>query len=162
MAYKFRGLAPEPFRALAALDDEALAARGMRRMIANAKPGFPCRVSLQDAEPGERVLLVNVAHLQAPHSPYASTGPVFVREAAAAAYDGREVPPVLRPRLLSLRAYDAADMMVDADVVEGAAVEPVLERLFARDDVVHIHVHNAKRGCFACAVERVDGSDSAA
>ena len=36
------------------LDDEQLAARGARRYIADRKPGFPCRVSLADAEPGER------------------------------------------------------------------------------------------------------------
>jgi hypothetical protein len=64
------------------------------------------------------------------------------------------VPPALRTRLLSLRAYDKDGMIVDADAVDGSDVEPVLERLFARDDTSYVHVHYAKRGCFAALVER--------
>ena len=125
----------------------------MRRMIADAKPGFPCRVSLEDAEPGERVLLVNYEH-QPAHSPYRATGPIFVRESAGEAYDGSQAPPVLRGWLLSLRAYDVDAMMVDADVVPGDDVEAALTRLFARGDSATVHIHNAKRGCYACRVER--------
>jgi hypothetical protein len=153
MSFRFKGLQPEQFADLAALDDAALEARGFRRMIADEKPGFPCRITLEDAEPGERMLLINHEHLPV-HSPYRSLGPIFVREAATAAYDGNDVPPVLRPRLLSLRAYDIDGMMIDADVVEGAQVEPALERLFATPQTAYIHVHNAKRGCFAALVER--------
>ena len=128
-------------------------ARGMRRMIADEKPGFPCRVSLEEAEPGERMLLTNFEH-QPAHSPYRATGPIFVRENAGAAYDGTDVPPVLRPRLLSLRAYDRDGMIVEADAVLGDDVEAALARLFARDDTVYIHIHYAKRGCYACRVDR--------
>jgi Protein of unknown function (DUF1203) len=63
-------------------------------------------------------------------------------------------PPVFRIRQLSLRAYNADDMMIDADVVLGDDAEDVLTRLFVRKDTAYIHVHNAKRGCFACRVER--------
>ncbi len=153
MKLRFQGISVAPFQALFALEDGELAERGMRRMIADAKPGFPCRVSLEDAEPGERVLLVNFEH-QPAHSPYRATGPIFVRESAGVAYDALEAPPVLRGRLLSLRAYDAAGMIVDADVVPGDDVESVLARLFARGDSAYVHIHNAKRGCFACRVER--------
>ena len=153
MKLRFQGLSLAPFQAAFALSDDELARRDMRRMIADAKPGFPCRVSLEDAEPGERVLLANYEHQQA-HSPYRATGPIFVRESATAAYDGIEVPPVLRGRLLSLRAYDADGLIVDADVVPGDDVEAALARLFARDDSAYVHVHNAKRGCYACRVER--------
>lgn len=151
--FRYLGLAPEPFRTLIAADDAALKAQGACRMVADKKPGFPCRVSLQDAEPGERVLLVNFEH-QPAHSPYRSNGPIFVREAAAVSYDDTAVPPVLRTRLLSLRAYDADGMMTDADVVEGGAVEEALARLFANAAAAYVHIHNAKRGCFACRVER--------
>jgi hypothetical protein len=153
MRFRFQGLSVAPFQALFALSDAALAARGMRRMIADAKPGFPCRVSLEDAEPGERVLLTNFEH-QPAHSPYRASGPIFVRESAGAAYDGTDVPPVLRGRLLSLRAYDADGIMVDAEVVQGGELETVLSRLFARRDSAYVHIHNAKRGCYACRVER--------
>ena len=154
MSFRFKGLHAEQFSTLAALSDAELEARGFRRMIADEKPGFPCRVSLEDAEPGERVLLVNYEH-QPAHSPYRAKGPIFVREKAARAYDAGAVPPVLRSRLLSLRAYDAAGMIVEADVVEGTAVEILLDRLFARPDTAYVHIHYAKRGCFAALVERL-------
>ena len=153
MKFRFQGLSVAPFAPLFALSDAELEARGMRRMIADEKPGFPCRVSLVDAEPGERVLLTNFEH-QPAHSPYRATGPIFVRENAGAAYDGTDVPPVLRPRLLSLRAYDRDGMIVEADAVLCDDVEAALARLFAPDDTAYIHIHYAKRGCYACRVDR--------
>ncbi len=154
MSFRALGLPLSPFEPLFALDDAALAARGMRRVTADEKPGYPCRVSLQDAEPGERLILLPFEH-QGAHSPYRASGPIFVREAAGAPFDDAGiVPPVLRGRLLSLRAYDAAGFMVDAEVVPGDEIEPVIVRLFACDEVSTIHVHNAKRGCYACRIER--------
>jgi hypothetical protein len=154
MAFRFKGLHSEQFADLIPLSDAELEAQGFRRMVADEKPGFPCRVSLEDAEPGERVLLVNYEH-QPAHSPYRAKGPIFVREKAVAAFDGSDVPPVLRSRLLSLRAYDRDGMIVEADVVEGAEVETLLTRLFARPDTAYVHIHYAKRGCFAAVVERL-------
>jgi hypothetical protein len=154
MTFRAAGLALSPFEALFALDDAALAQRGMRRMVADAKPGFPCRVSLEDAEPGERLILLPFEHQDA-DSPYRSSGPIFVRERAGEAFDQvGVVPPVLHGRLLSLRAYDEAGLMVDADIVEGRDVEAAIERFFARDDVSYLHVHNARRGCYACRIDR--------
>ncbi len=154
MSFRFKGLHSEQFSGLAALSDAELEVRGFRRMIAANKPGFPCRVSLGDADPGERVLLVNYEH-QPVHSPYRAKGPIFVRENAVSAYDASDVPPVLRTRLLSLRAYDADGMIVEADVVDGAETETLLARLFARPDTAYVHIHYAKRGCFAALVERL-------
>lgn len=65
-----------------------------------------------------------------------------------------EVPPVLRTRLLSVRAFNKAGMLQDADVVDGSAVESVIERLLARNAVEYLHIHNAKPGCFAARVDR--------
>jgi hypothetical protein len=61
---------------------------------------------------------------------------------------------MLRGRLLSVRAFDAACMMVDADAVAGVMLEPVIERLLAREDVAFLHVHFAKQGCYAARVDR--------
>ena len=82
-------------------------------MVVDSKPGFPCRITLEDAEPGERVLLINYEH-QPAHSPYRAIGPIFVRESAVPAYDADTVPPSLRSRVLSLRAYDTDGMIVEA------------------------------------------------
>ncbi|MGH6870551.1 MAG: DUF1203 domain-containing protein [Rhizomicrobium sp.] len=155
--FRFQGLPPAPFEPFFAMSDTALEAAGARRMVADSMPGFPCRVSLEDAEPGERLILLNFEH-QPAHSPYRATGPIFVREAAHAAYDGTDVPAVLRPRLLSLRAYDNAGLMVDADVVDGKDVEALLGRLFANEETAEIHIHYARRGCYACKVARLRGS----
>jgi hypothetical protein len=44
--------------------------------------------------------------------------------------------------------------MVDADIVDGAVAAPLIERLLARADVGYLHLHFARRGCFACRVDR--------
>jgi len=154
MPFRATGLSPSQFEPLFALSDAELATRGIQRMTADEKPGFPCRVSLEDAEPGERLLLLPFAH-QPAHSPYRASGPIFVRERGATAFDKTDVvPPVLRGRMLSLRGYDTDDCIVEADVVSGDTVEEAITRFFARDDVTYIHIHNAKRGCFACRIDR--------
>lgn len=157
MPFRFKGLPREPFAPLLTMSDAELASIGARRMIADDKPGFPCRVSLEDAEPGERLVLLSFAHHDAA-SPYRAAGPIFVRGAAQTPYDSTELPPVFRAgRLLSARAYDAAGLMLDADVADSAedgALESLLEKLFARPDTDYIHLHYAKRGCYAARVER--------
>jgi hypothetical protein len=154
MSFRFSGLSPEQFAPLFAFTDTELVARGMRRLTADSKPGYPCRVSLEDAEPGESLILLPFEH-QPALSPYRASGPIFVRETAREAF-GRagEIPPVLNNRLLSLRGYDAGDLIVEADVVEGAQIEAALERFFARHDVRYVHIHNARRGCYSCRVDR--------
>lgn len=142
------------FRPLFRLGDEELAALGARRMIVEEKPGAPCRVSLADAEVGETVLLLPFAHHDVA-SPYRGTGPIFVREGVETARPGvDEIPDMLRSRLLSVRAYDEAAMLVHADVVAGAELDESLRRLFADGQVAYVHVHNAKPGCFNCSVVR--------
>jgi len=154
MTYRITGLSPEPFQHLFGLTDDELAELGVKRYVVDKKPGFPDRVSMRDLEPGERALLLN--HLSQPAAtPYRATHAIFVREGATRAYDAvDEVPEVMRARLLSLRAFDAEGMMIDADVAEGAAVEPLIARLFANPAVSYIHAHNAKRGCYAGRIDR--------
>jgi hypothetical protein len=152
--FRFRGLSVRQFEPFFGLSDPALAERDIRRVIADEKPGFPCRVTLEDAEPGERVLLLSHPH-QPASSPYKSSGPIFVRECARESFDRADlVPRVLRGRLLSLRAYDGQGMMTDADIVEGDNVEALLERLLGDGNARCVHIHNARRGCYACYVER--------
>ena len=148
------GLSPEPFQALFELSDEELATRRAKRVVVDSKPGFPCRISLQDAEPGDEVILTNFIHLPS-ESPFRSTHAVYVRRAAttAASYSD-SVPEMLRSRLLSVRAFDAKDMLVGADVIEGDRVEEVIARFFEDPVVQFLHVHFAKPGCYACRIDR--------
>ena len=154
MAFRFRGLPLDSFQKFIGAPEQVLAQHGIRRVVADAKPGFPCRVTLEDAEPGEKLLLLSYPHL-AVGSPYDASGPIFLREGACKAFDRTDIlPPVLRGRFLSLRAYDADGIMVDADTVDGDAVEGLVDRLFSQDVVDFVHIHNARRGCFSCRVER--------
>lgn len=157
-AFRLVGLPADGFEPLFALSDTALAALGARRIVADAPTGFPCRVCLEDAAPGDELLLLPFEHLGG-GSPYRSAGPIFVRRGAlrAVLLPG-EIPPYVTRRLMSVRAYDAADMMVDAEVCEGAQVRAVLERLLGDPAVAYVHLHNAKRGCFSCRVERASST----
>ena len=154
MDYRITGLPREPFLPLFGMDKAALAARGIARVTADAKPGFPCRITLEDAEPGETLLLLNWRHLDG-DTPYRADGPIFVREAARSARMERNaVPEQLRSRLLSVRAYDASGWMRDAEVAEGVALEALIARFLSDPAVDFLHVHNARRGCYACRIER--------
>lgn len=154
MSFRTLGLDPAPFRRLYGLSNDALAAHGVQRRVADAKPGFPDRVEIRDAELGETLLLLNYTH-QPADTPYRASHAIFVREGAERAYDEtNEVPEPLRGRLISLRAFDGDHQMVDADVVAGQELEGVIERFFADPDVRYLHAHYAKRGCYAARIER--------
>jgi Protein of unknown function (DUF1203) len=154
MSFRIVALDPAPFRSLFALDATALAAACARRVVADVKPGFPCRVSLVDADPGETLILVNHQHL-AGETPYRANHAIYLREHAVRAEPAPgEIPEVLRRRLLSLRAYDANDMMLDADVVDGVDAAAALTRMLADPSVAFVHLHNAKPGCYAARAER--------
>jgi hypothetical protein len=154
MDYVISGLPLPPFQPLLGLDDATLREHGAVRVVADAHPGYPCRITLQDAEPGERLLLLPWTHLDV-DTPYRAGGPIFVRESALARGMFRnEIPEQQRSRLLSVRAYDADGWMRDAEVGEGIALEAMIERFFADPQVAYLHVHNARRGCYACRVDR--------
>lgn len=86
VSYQVSGLDPAHFRHLYGLSDDALAAFGAERCFAGAKPGFPDRIELRDAELGESLLLINYEH-QPAHTPYRLlllpkwlTGPLWLSE----------------------------------------------------------------------------------
>jgi hypothetical protein len=153
-SFRLQGLPADRFAPLFGLDDDTLDTMHARRVVATASPGFPCRVSLVDAEPGEELLLLPHSH-QPAASPYQASGPVFVRRGAVqATLAPGEVPPYVTRRQISLRAYDAQHMMVAAEVVDGPAVAGQLERLFEDEAVAYVHLHNEKRGCYSCLALR--------
>jgi hypothetical protein len=154
--WQLSGLDPEPFEPLFAMSDDALARLGARRRIAVEDFGFPCRIGLEDAPVGAELLLLPYEH-HAAESPYRASGPIFVRRGARRRDLGAgELPPYVTRRLISLRAYDAAAMMIDASVADGTAVGAALDALFADPAVAYVHLHNAKRGCYSCRASRID------
>ena len=153
MSFRIVGLSPAIFRSYFSMSDAELAAIGGLRRIAD-EPGWPCRVSLEHAPLGEEVLLLNYEH-QPGGTPYRSRHAIYVRRNADRAFDAVDVvPEVIRSRLLSVRAFDEQHMMIDADVADGAQAEELFERLLANPDAAYLHVHNARRGCYAARVER--------
>jgi hypothetical protein len=153
MSFRILGLSPAPFAELFTLSDAALAARRAVRQIVDAPNSFPCRISLTDAEPGDAVVLTNYEH-QPAESPYRSRHAIYVR-AGERQYDAVDaVPEQLRRRILAIRAFDGAGMIVGAELVEGSALEGAIAQLFADKRASYLHAHFAKYGCYAARIER--------
>lgn len=155
MTYRIEALPLAPFATFFFMSDSELAAVGARRWIADQPGRAPCRVSLRDADAGERLVLVNHAHLADPASPYRASGPIFVREAAveAGAVDG-PAPEMLAKRQLSLRVYDRRNMMSEAEVIDGRTLDARLAALFDQPHTEQVHIHFAPRGCYLARAVR--------
>ena len=154
MDFRILGLDPAPFRPLFKLTDSVLREFGALRVRVDAPRSAPDRIGLDDAAPGDTVLLLNHLYLDVA-TPYRGTHAIYVREGEGERFDRvNEVPPALRRRLLSLRAFDAAGMMVDADVTDGDQIEALIQRLFTDPRVDFVQTHFAKRGCYAARIER--------
>ena len=154
MTYRIRGLDPAAFAHLIGADDAELAAHKAMRVTANRTPGFPCRVTLADAKPGESLILLNhVSHEVA--TPYRSSYAIYVREHDATQADYLDcVPPVLVGRPLGLRAFDAAGMLKAAVLAMAGQADAKIREVFADPEIAYIHAHNAAHGCFAAKVKR--------
>lgn len=155
MDFQISALNIEHFKHLFDQDRHALAEQGILRVLVDSNPGYPCRVSLQDAAIGENVLLMNFEHQPMP-TPFRSSHAIYVRETARQAEpEKNEIPEMLRHRLLSVRAFDRKGMIIDADVVEGNHVETLFERMLANEDADNLHIHAAKLGCYLGLVKRI-------
>jgi hypothetical protein len=154
MAFQIHPLTGTDFSYLSSLSEEDLAARHIKTYVADSKPGFPCRVSLDDAEVGEKVFLLHYEH-QPNDTPYRASHAIFVKEGAVPGQPAPDtVPESIASRLLSVRAFDSSHAMVDADIIEGREVDGLIARMFENAEVDYIHLHYARRGCFAAEVRR--------
>ena len=154
MPFQIHALPIEPFQPLFTMSAKELSEVRATRMTADAKPGYPCRVSLADAEVGETIILVNFQH-QPADSPFQSAHAIFVRENAEQIFPERgEVPEFLKTRLISVRAFDDNHYIANADVVDGLDLHEVIPAMFTEPGVAYLHLHNAKLGCFMARVTR--------
>lgn len=154
MSFRVLGLDPSQFSHLVGLSDDELARLGAKRCVVTARPGFPDRVEVRDLEIGETAILLNYEH-QPADTAYRSRHAIFVGEGADEALDLIDsLPEAIRVRPISLRAFDASDEMVDADLAEGSALIPLIDRFFANPQVAYLHAHYAKRGCYAARIIR--------
>ena len=154
MSYIITGLDVEEFQPLFHQPEEELQKRGIVRVTADAKPGYPCRITLEDAEPGETLLLLNYASHKV-DTPYRSSYAIYVREnATKSATFHNEAPPVTIGRPIALRIFDKAGMLIGADLSIGGDIEEKIENALANPDAEYIHAHNAKPGCFSAEIRR--------
>lgn len=154
MTFQFHALDDQQFAHLFEMSDEELVQNDATRMTVEAFPGTPCRVSLEDARPGETVILLNYEHMTK-LSPFRSSHAIFVRPGVRSAQlEKGTVPKLLRHRVLSVRAFDSAGMMKNAELVDGSDVETLIGHLFEDPQIEELHVHYAKPGCFAARVSR--------
>jgi len=138
---------------------DALRAVGGPGYVADTNPGYPCRQCLRDADVGDELILVSYDPFEDTASPYRCASPIFLHREPCLPYDDDhrtdgQLPTQLTSRSLSVRAFDADAMMIDAALIEGTSLDDTIDRLLANGDVDHLHVHNASRGCFAARVDR--------
>ena len=155
MAFHIRALDPAPFAPLFQMSDSELEAQLARRETATHSPGFPCRVSLQDATVGEEVLLVHYEHQDAA-TPFRASHAIYVRRGAEQAEPEPDtVPEFLRVRTLSVRAFSGEGMILSAKVVAGEELAAELRTMLSADEVSYLHLHSAAMGCYLARAERV-------
>ncbi len=153
MTYRIQGLLAETFQPLFTMTDAELAAHGAVRQRADSHPGYPCRISLTDAAIGDEVILTHFEHHPAA-SPYRSSHAIYVRRGEHR-YDAvDEIPALLRTRLLSVRAFDRASMIIAAEVLDGTTLDGALRTMLADPRTDYVHVHFARPGCYAAQVTR--------
>jgi Protein of unknown function (DUF1203) len=153
MTYRIRGLDPAAFAHLFAADPAELARNLARREVAGAGR-YPCRVSLEDAAPGEALVLTHYANHDVA-SPYRNAFAIYVREAVSAAAEYVDaIPPILRGRPIALRGYDAQANLHRAVLALADDVDTQARTLLADPEVAYIDAHNAMHGCFAARIER--------
>jgi hypothetical protein len=154
MSYVIRGLDPAPFRHFYGMSDSDLAQHHAVRHYADSNPGYPCRVTLEDVQEGQALILVNYQHL-AVDSPYRASYAIYVKEGAEAAAEYRDrVPLQLERRLIALRAFDDDGMLLKGDVVEGRELAGMIDPWLAEPGVAYLHAYNARPGCFAARIDR--------
>lgn len=153
MDFRIQGLPAEHFTHLFSMSDEELARHLAVRRVADDRPFFPCRVSLTNAQEGQEIVLVNYEYHQV-DSPYRASYAIYVRAGEHRFDEQNQVPDQLRKATLSLRAFDKRGMLVDCALTDGAELEPLIERLLAKQRTAYIHAHFAQAGCYAAHIER--------
>jgi len=153
MTYRIEGLAPQQFSHLFGLTEEELAGMGVLRVTADG-PGYPCRVTLEDAQPGTDLLLLN--HVSQPaDTPFRSAYAIYVTEGAQEPASFVDVPaPVMQTRALGLRGFDVRGMLHACRLSMPGEADTHIREMLKDGEVAEIHAHNAAAGCFSARIVR--------
>jgi hypothetical protein len=140
----------------------------LRRIVAAARPaepdgsrlngtGAPCRHCLRDAQPGDELLLGSY-RMPRPEGIYWTPSPIFVHAGPCERFARiNEIAPIVRNRLVSVRAYDREDQCLYdlGHAGDGDAIDDKLVRALDDPRTAFVSIHTAKPGCMLCQVERV-------
>lgn len=153
--FQIRPLPAQAFSQLFGLPDAELEAQGVVVRRAAKGDRFPCRISLRDAQPGERVFLLNYEHQDA-DTPYRSRHAIFVIDGAEEArlLPG-ELPLVFHGRPVAVRAFSKTGMLIEAAMGMGEEVRAAIDRLLGNPHAAYLHAHNVMHGCYSARVDRV-------
>lgn len=157
MTYSIRGLEPAPFAPLFAMQEDELSSRRAVRLRAKASAGYPCRVSLRDADEGDELVLIHHVNHDV-ETPYRNAFAIYIRkDAGEAGVFIDECPPVFAGRPITLRGYDADGMLAAARLPGLGEVDTCIRELLEDRSIAYIDAHNAAHGCFAARIERQIG-----
>jgi hypothetical protein len=121
-------------------------------------PGFPCRHCLRLGQAGETMLLGSF-DLPRPQGVYWTPSPVFLhaQDCPRFAAEDAIAPTVLANGLVSVRAYDSAQMCLYdlGQVCEGPAVAVPLARALGDARTRFVNIHTARPGCWLAGAEAV-------
>lgn len=156
MSYLIKGLNGSDFEHLYGLSDRKLKEHGAIRIKVDKSQAYPDRISLRYIPVGEYAILLNHTYLDSP-TPYRGSHAIFIWEGkseAAILIDC--IPEVMNSRIMSLRAFDNNDMMIDAEIASDEEIEEKILTYFENTQIKYILAHNAKQGCFSCRITRSD------
>lgn len=155
MDFIIESLKNDEFQPYFEMSESDLKKRNILLQTANKKPAFPCRITLEDAEVGEKILLLNYEFHKA-DSPYKASGPIYIRIGKdQKVCEKNEVPEMFLIRLISLRAYNRNQMLIFAEVFEGTSLEEKIRNAFENPEIDYLHIHNAKHGCYFASAKRL-------
>jgi len=129
----------------------------LRRVEASEAGGYPCRLCLRFAKPGEMMLLgsYNLSRLR---GIYWTPSPIFVHMEPCNRFESEnEIAPIIgQGALVSVRAYDGADQCLYdlGQVCAGAEAHAPLERALDDPRTAFVNVHTARPGCLLSRIER--------
>lgn len=153
--FKVVGLKKADFQYLTQLSNEELETQGIRRIIVDSYPGYPCRISLKDAAIGDEVYSLSYTHHPV-NSPYRSSGPIFVNlNVEEADTEDNSIPEVVYRRKISLRCYDKDGMMIEAHLKDENTISPeMISDILDNSKISYIDLHNAIPGCYSSRIIR--------
>lgn len=117
----------------------------------------PCRVCLDVARPGERLILFSYKPF-AESSLYQEIGPVFIHADRCTSYQNlSQIPPYFNTRPLVVRPYTSRHHIHSAQKwADTGQLQSVAAEVLDNPDVAYVHVRSHTRGCYMFRVERAD------